>query len=145
MRIKDVYNQFIASYISEARTDWDNGSGDWLYFDNISSPATPYQIWELERLMTHDLSDVESNAHKSFDECKEACLIQEKCLQFRYYNGICAMADKIKHGDPVKRDDGDDFQRIMSGWDINGIKRWIEAQGDCEQQPLSWPVMDVKG
>ncbi|KHN99174.1 uncharacterized protein MAM_02872 [Metarhizium album ARSEF 1941] len=138
LRIKDLYHEFVSPELVEARADWDNLSEDVFY---LNKTQAKYEDWELDLAKTKNLSELEAEAHKSFDDCQKACLSMARCFQFRYQNSICGISFKIKHGKPVKKGD-DDSKRYMSWWNVERIKNWTEAQGDCDGQNFKWPVRD---
>ncbi|OAA46308.1 hypothetical protein NOR_03061 [Metarhizium rileyi] len=138
LRIKDLYHNFMSQQLVDVRPDWDNLSDDVNYLNKTSGH---FEEWELGNAKTEYLSDVEAEAHKSFDDCKKVCSSLATCFQFRYRNGICGVSYNFKNGNPVKKGD-DDSKRYMSGWNIERIKNWIDEQGDCDKQTFKWPVTD---
>lgn len=137
LRIKDLYHKFMGPQLVEARPDWDNLAEDVYYLNNAT---TTYEDWEINRARFGDLTEEEAAAHKSFDDCKKACLSLDNCFQFRYQNGICGIAHKFKHGKPIAKGD-DDSKRYMSGWNVEKIKSWIEEHDNCGNS-FKWPIRD---
>lgn len=139
LRIKDVYERFMALYLTDTRPDWDNWSDDVLY---LNHSAGPYEEWQLNRAKNDGdfLSDAERKAHQSFANCKMACRALHDCLQFTYYKGVCSISHALKHGD-VRNRVSEDSEQFMSGWNIPRISQWVKEQGDCKG-PIEWPVKD---
>ncbi|PHH85560.1 hypothetical protein CDD83_244 [Cordyceps sp. RAO-2017] len=136
MRIRDVYHRFVKDQLTATRDDWDNLS-DNVFFLNAS--AYQYADWELQRAKKEDLSALELVAHQSFDDCRRACQSMEKCLQFRFYHGICAISDSIKHGHPTKKEEDQHWQ-YQSGWNLRRIEEWVAAHDDCGA--VQFPIRD---
>lgn len=135
--LKDIYKEFLEPRLEAKREDWDNMSADRYYLD---PSAKEYENWQLKRMASHDLSAVEKNAHKSFDDCSNMCDEVEECFQFRFQNGICSYQRGFLLGEPKKRE-SDENQRWMSGWPIDKIRAWVEEHNSCSE-PL-WPKFDT--
>ncbi|KAG5929850.1 hypothetical protein E4U42_004370 [Claviceps africana] len=138
LRIKDLFHKFVGPTLTASRTDWDNLS-DSVYYLNTS--LADYAQHELDRAKRDGLSEKEAIAWKSFDDCKNVCLSQDNCFQFRFQNHICATSDRLKHGWPTKQEN-DDSLRYMSGWNVEKIAKWIKEKGECGEQ-FKWPVKDT--
>lgn len=138
MRIKEIFHQFVELGLKEFRLDWDNMSGDILYL-NASSGAHSEE--DIERARSgNDMSELEKDAHLSFHDCRLACLEFDDCYQFLYHDEMCVLNEKFGHGRPAPWDeDSPKSERMMSGWNVERIRKWVAANKDCG--PLQWPVM----
>lgn len=139
VKIKDVYDSFVAPHLQDVQADWDNGSEDVHYLDLETGG---YEESVLQRAKVDGLSNTERDAHRTFANCKTACFAQEECFQWRYQNGICSMNFKLKHGEPVKRHDLNQ-RRTFSGWNMRKIEGWTKEQGDCLERH-EWRIEDLQ-
>jgi hypothetical protein len=139
--LKDVYEEFVAPKLQDMREDWDNLSEDHYYLDPNATKADDsttqrYESWQIERAKLDDLSEVEEEAHKSFDNCRAMCEEVTECFQFRFQDGICSYNRAFSLGKP-KKPESDADQRWMSGWATNKIRAWIQEQQECTRP--TWP------
>jgi hypothetical protein len=86
------------------------------------------------------------SAHASSDACGKACRADQGCLQWSYHLRDCsfvssirlgqAMAPGIEHWRSEEQKNAewsDEEKRYMAGWDLEGIKQWMSAEGrDCK-------------
>ncbi|POR31724.1 Uncharacterized protein TPAR_08046, partial [Tolypocladium paradoxum] len=127
MRIKDLYHRFVEDRLRATRDDWDNLSDNVFY---LNSSASNYADWELKRAKQENLSALEMAAHQSFDDCRRACQSLDKCFQYRFRNGICAISHTIKHGNPTKKEKEERWA-YRSGWNVKRIQEWVKAHDSC--------------
>ncbi|KAI1084591.1 hypothetical protein F5B20DRAFT_591626 [Whalleya microplaca] len=134
IRFKDIYEEFIMPKLVARREDWDNLSED-VYYIN---PDIEYMQWQMKLAKHGPLRPVESNAHKSFEHCRELCKSVRNCFQFSYHNGICAYHKGFRLGEPRMKARTQD-RRWISGWDVGRIKAWIAEQDECGE--AMWPKL----
>jgi hypothetical protein len=86
------------------------------------------------------------SAHASFEACGQACRGDADCLQWGYHLRDCTFVSTIRLGQAMvpgiehwrseeqkAAEWSEDEKRYMAGWDLDGIKRWMSAQGrDCK-------------
>ncbi|KAK3321736.1 glycosyltransferase family 31 protein [Apodospora peruviana] len=135
--IKDIYQHYLAPKLQPVRMDWDNLADDRFYLD-ASDTAYVYEEWMIGRTKkAEDMSDLEKKAHMSFEDCRAACesLSAEECFSYQFQPGMCKTSKAFMLGKPVKKDVKGG--RMLSGWDVDKIKAWIEKQGDCGR--VKWP------
>ena len=83
------------------------------------------------------LTELEKNAHKSFDDCREVCASKPDCFQWLYYGKICRLEFSFRLGQyraPESRDDdgkGEEMVSFRSGWMIERIREWTE-ENPCD-------------
>lgn len=102
--------------------DKDDKNHDWENFHDQK------YIWHMKD--KNQLNDLEKKAHKSFDDCRKACESLDECLQFRWQDDACAMSKNFRLGNPMRKED-EPSKRWMSGWDVEKINKWIDAQDEC--------------
>ncbi|KAK5676319.1 hypothetical protein LTS10_011131 [Elasticomyces elasticus] len=92
----------------------------------------------------------DSKAHVSFQACGEACKATDECFQWTYHLRFCYFVRSFRLGEakaPEGEDpriDGEEMhqwseedKRSMAGWDLDGIRRWMDGEGrDC--QTVQW-------
>ncbi|KAI0008990.1 hypothetical protein F4779DRAFT_618113 [Xylariaceae sp. FL0662B] len=132
IRFKDIYEEFVLPKLESRREDWDNMSEDAYYLN----PNIEYMQWQKNLAKHGPLTPIESDAHKSFEHCREMCDCFPDCFQFSYHNGICAYHKGFKLGEPRMRTRKED-RRWISGWSVPKIKAWIAEQEECED--AVWP------
>lgn len=140
--IKDIYHQYLEPHLVESRIDWDNRANDRYYLDATDAKHS-WEKWQKDKTKkAEDMNEFEKRAHLSFQDCAAACqsLPADQCFTYRYMPGICMTAKAFALGKPVKKDEHGD--RMMSGWDIKKIKKFIKEQGDCEE--IYWPKVNEK-
>ncbi|ORY59501.1 uncharacterized protein BCR38DRAFT_58439 [Pseudomassariella vexata] len=68
--------------------------------------------------------------HKNMRERKR----NRTCFQYRWHDEQCCTARSFKLGAPKTRPtDGNTSAKWASGWDLKGIKDWIDATGECTE------------
>lgn len=134
--LKDIYKEFLEPRLEAEREDWDNLSEDVYYLD---LEVREYEEWQLDRAKKENLSKLEQNAHKSFNDCARMCHDVKECFQFRFHDGICSYQRSFLLGRPMKRENKED-QRWMSGWGVDKIKAWVEENNECRE--ILWPTFD---
>ena len=96
------------------------------------------------------------SAHVSFDACGQACRTDAGCLQWTYHLRDCTFTSTIRLGQVMlpgiehwrseeqkAAEWSHEEKRYMAGWDLEGIKRWISAEGrDCKT--ASWVTPSLK-
>ncbi|KAH8884908.1 hypothetical protein GQ53DRAFT_660915 [Thozetella sp. PMI_491] len=135
LRIKDIYYEYLHPKLQKTREDWDNGADDRFYLDRDDKRWD----WQKDRVWDTDkYTDLQKKAHGSFEDCRAACesLPFEECFMYQYTDGLCSTSRSFQLGKPVKKED-DKKKRIMSGWDVDKIKKWISDQGECSK--VRWP------
>lgn len=136
LRIKDIYEHFVASKLVETRDDWDNLSEDTYYLNRSDGR---HEEWEINRAKPADqLNEAEKLAHLDLEHCRLACESVSECFQYRWKDGICGTARAFMLGRPRRRDGNEEHKRWKSGWLVDKIHRWIEEQGECKG--VEWPA-----
>jgi hypothetical protein len=79
----DLFDEFVAPYLLDARESWDNFSVDIEYAKRGTA------AWQ-------NPSDIEKNSQASFDACQETCRIRPDCLTFSMRQGTCGLGTKIR-------------------------------------------------
>jgi hypothetical protein len=142
--MKDIYTAFLLPHLNATRSDWDNLADNRYYLDQ-SDPSRTWDDWKVQRMKkASEYNEHEREAHKSFEHCAAACrsLPGEECFSYRYEDGECVIGNAFALGKPVKRKKGATGKGVMSGWDVERIRTWIEKQGtSCGK--VRWP--DVHG
>ncbi|KAK3661259.1 hypothetical protein LTR56_000382 [Elasticomyces elasticus] len=92
----------------------------------------------------------DGKAHESFQACGEACKADDGCFQWTYHLRLCHFVRSFRLGE-AKEPEGEDprirgeevhhwseeDKRFMAGWDLDGIRRWMDGEGrDC--QTVQW-------
>jgi hypothetical protein len=106
------------------------------------------------------------SAHASFDACEQACRGDADCLQWEYHLRFCTFVSTIRLGQAIvpgiehRRSEeqkaaewSENEKRYVAGWNLDGIKRWMSAQGrDCKtarwvtpslQRNFLWTYKDI--
>ncbi|KAK1148815.1 hypothetical protein N8T08_008700 [Aspergillus melleus] len=92
--------------VLEQKSEWDNG--DWGGFQE--PPESP--------------------AHRSFDDCREACHEHAECLSYTYdFAGHCVFVRTMRLG---SRKPHTPEVKLSAGWDVQKIKNW-RANHRCEK------------
>lgn len=134
--LKEIYHKYFEPKLIAVRQDWDNYSDGWYYID-LDSPDHSWEDWRVERSTAEeDKSELQKLAHLSADDCGRACDEHPDCFQWTHANECCGMKASFQLGKPVKRPQ-EDKERMISGWPVEKIERWIEAHGECEE--AIWP------
>lgn len=139
--LKDIYDEFLAPHLNETREDWDNMADNRYYLDQESGHK--WEDWRLKRMKkAEDYNEHEKKAHESFEACAAACksLGPDECFRYKYEKGSCSISNAFIMGKPVKRESDKD-KRVMSGWDVDKINKWIKKQGTCSN--IRWPNVKV--
>ncbi|CAI4220118.1 unnamed protein product [Parascedosporium putredinis] len=78
-------------------------------------------------------------AHQSFETCREACEVNERCLQFSFKAGRCRIDFSMKLGKPQPtKEDTKPQDRIYSGWMVSRITKWVDDHQTCKL--TYWPT-----
>ena len=135
LRLKDIYKHFVAPKLVEVREDWDNLSEDTYYLNRTDGR---HEEWQINKAKHGDsLTPAEQLAHIDLEHCRAACESVDDCFQYRWQDGICGTARAFMLGKPRRRDGNEEHKRWRSGWLVEKINRWIEAQGECDD--VKWP------
>lgn len=139
--IRDIFEEYLEPNLNATREDWDNNADNRYYLD--PDPARKWENHQLDRVKNKDdYNEYEKKAHESFEACGAACKsVGKECFQYRYRDGACSFGDSFQLGHPVKREQ-DDKKRMMSGWDIEKIRSWIQEQAPCKD--IKWPKVETK-
>ncbi|KAK4209134.1 glycoprotein-N-acetylgalactosamine 3-beta-galactosyltransferase 1 [Rhypophila decipiens] len=140
--IKDIYHRYLEPRLQESRIDWDNRANDRYYLD-ATDETQSWEDWQKDKTKkAEDMNELEKKAHLSFKDCAAACesLAAEECFSYRYMPGICMTAKAFTLGKPIKKDD--DGNRMMSGWDVKKINKFVAEQGECTE--IHWPKVNDK-
>jgi len=141
--IKDIYHRYVAPRLQEARVDWDNKANDRYYLDPTDA-THKWEQWQKDKMKNaSEFNELEKKAHLSFESCAAACrsLPAKECFSYKYQSGICMTSKAFTLGKPVKQDMKGG--RMMSGWDVEKIKAFIQEQGDCHE--VHWPKIKEGG
>lgn len=98
----------------------------------------------------------DEGAHASFDACGKSCKSDRNCLQWTYHLRTCGFVSSIRLGQAkspgIEKDRSGEEKampwtaeekRYMAGWDLEGIKRYMQAPGrNCEK--IEWVRPSVK-
>jgi len=118
---RDLFTALVDRYVRDRRDAWNNISEDWKYEKSEHFS---------------DLSDTEKVSIESFENCREACVQNEDCMQFMYSPGKCILGRDIRMGrvDNGSGEDEDDKSRetSTSGWLLDRIAKYAETFKDCE-------------
>lgn len=137
--IKDLYYEYFQPKLVQKLEDWDNMYDDYLnnvwYYLDKDDKNHDWENFHDQKYIWHmkdknQLNDLEKKAHKSFDDCRKACESLDECLQFRWQDDACAMSKNFRLGNPMRKED-EPSKRWMSGWDVEKINKWIDAQDEC--------------
>lgn len=142
LRFLDIYHEFVAPKLAPRRDDWDNLSQDVLYLDPAKKQQQQhYPSWQEARAKKTNnniqVSAVEKNAHRSFEDCARLCDATNDCFQFSYHDGACAYHRSFRLGKPAKKSDRGE-QQWTSGWNVERIRAWIGEQKPCGEP--AWPL-----
>lgn len=134
---RDVYNATSKAGFPFKRLDWDNGSND----GRFTLPVVPL---EKDKVAGVFIPEDFQDPHKSLVACEQACIKNEKCLQFALVNAPvnkgnnkweneqrCHLSQIFKTGKKHKPDLG---KTVHSGWRGDRIERWVRAHQDCPSQ-----------
>jgi hypothetical protein len=139
---RDIYHEFVASRLHDAREDWDNQAEDVYYLDRRGDHSHTWEDWQLDKAKDEQdiMNEAEKTAHLGFRQCRAACesLGVEECLSFKWTEGACSTARSFRLGSPVKRD-AHRGRRVISGWLVARIDEWVAEQPDCLSP--SWPAV----
>lgn len=133
----EVYEEFLGHKLQDSREDWENGAEEWFYLD-AESTEHEWEQWRLDRAVPdEDKSETERSAHVSWEGCRDACLEHDECFQYSWHDECCSMDRSFRLGKPARGAD-DEKMRTMSGWNVDKIKVWMDANDDCEKR-VDWP------
>ncbi|KAF2112056.1 hypothetical protein BDV96DRAFT_649418 [Lophiotrema nucula] len=102
LRHRDIFMEHVRPQIKSRLGEWDNMSADKEY-----TPAS-YNA-------DHRLNEIERNAWKSYDKCRELCESKSSCLQFSYREKRCGISHTFRWG--YKSEDGS----VSSGWMLDRV------------------------
>lgn len=118
---RDIFTNLVDRYVRDRRDDWNNISEDWKYEKSEHFS---------------DLSEIEQKSIESFENCRNACVQNEECMQFMYSPGKCILGRDIRVGrvDNGPEEDEDDKSRktSTSGWLLDRIAEHAGKFRDCE-------------
>ena len=77
MKHGDVFKEFIRSCLGKERKEWDNYSVNPEYSKEVLNGT---------------------EAHTSFELCREACESKAECLQFSYISSKCSVSNEVRLG-----------------------------------------------
>ncbi|EUC46730.1 glycosyltransferase family 31 protein [Bipolaris oryzae ATCC 44560] len=100
LRHRDIFTELVRSKIDTSVLKWDNMSADKEYNAHDHSSAA---------------NQLERNAWKSFEHCRDLCEEQNDCMQFSFDAGSCAISTTFKLG--YAKPSG----RIKSGWMLDRV------------------------
>jgi hypothetical protein len=123
--ISDIYYHFIESRLQSKSENWENTSDDRRF--KAPDHATSDEDKENEKSWT----ELQRNAHKSFEDCSKACEEDHECFQFKHTSGSeseCALSHSVRLGSPQKLDAN---PKIKSGWHLERIKELTRKNGKC--------------
>ncbi|KAJ5652304.1 hypothetical protein N7507_009730 [Penicillium longicatenatum] len=89
---------------------------EWLYPEMATQPT---------RLNWDNFSDEEQPFATTFEDCREVCDIQKKCVQFSFRDGTCFTGSRPRLG--VSRTGGS----TASGWLTSRIREMMDVSGIC--------------
>lgn len=143
---RDVYQASFPKSMPTNRTNWDNFPAE-MEFALEVVPNRPGD----------DAQDgLLAVPHRSYEDCEEACTINEQCLQFMHIKSIrkasegqkdtenqCHLSRAIRLGNEKQPevDEGGkgSGKQWSSGWMRDRIARWIEEHRGCSIGSTSWP------
>ncbi|RMZ88337.1 hypothetical protein DV736_g4441, partial [Chaetothyriales sp. CBS 134916] len=116
--LKEIYENIIEPEITEEKDDWYNLSDDQF----LLAPGM-----EADRQKpVEEMTEADKAAHKSFEDCRQACSEDIRCFQFAYTEDSCGFSFSYRLGGPREEEDG---KRWKSGWDIETIHAYQEWNG----------------
>lgn len=136
--IKDIFHSIVEPKLKDSHDNWDNMSFDTYYFDPLSRQ---FDSNENTHRKDGEYTEDEKQAHLSFDHCRKACEMQDKCMQFNYGKGICGLSTAVRFGNPAQVNDKDSYWNMKAGWMVERIKKWAKDHDNCG--PVKFPT--VKG
>src|SRR5437773_1472343 len=104
------------------REDWDNLSDDILLRSPEDTDDYRSKGWD-------DYTEVEKEAHKSFEDCGRACEHEPECYQYLYYNNLCGLSTSFRLGHRKLPDS--DGNRYMSGFIMERIQEFMAENSPC--------------
>ncbi|KAK9460864.1 uncharacterized protein V1516DRAFT_685334 [Lipomyces oligophaga] len=111
---RDIYKEFVMPYLQVGRQEhWDN---------------------QARALEFTAKDDQDEPAHKSYDNCRQKCIEWDGCLEFRYKQGYCGMADWLVYG---VRDVQPDGKTYSSEWMLDRIRELRKRSG-CDSDILPY-------
>lgn len=139
---KEVFEEFVGSKLTSVREDWDNAADDYFYID-FDRTDYRWEEWRIGRAAKEETkTETDKVAHVNWENCRAACLEQDRCFQFSWHNQCCSMHRSFKLGKPMRKAH-DENMRTISGWNVEKINKWIEEHGQCGDR-VEWPD-PVKG
>lgn len=122
---RDLFADYVNRYLQDRRDAWDNISEDWKY-SKLEESSDKWQ----------SLSEMEKNSVESFENCREACLQNSECVQFRYNPGTCVLGQNIRVGKVVRgsgeQQEGAERETTTSGWLLDRIAEFEGMFRNCE-------------
>lgn len=141
-RIKDVYHAFVEPHLRDAsvRQDWDNQAEEVLYFrEDPSGGGRTFSDDQKGRRPSLDgMSATEKKAHENFEACGQVCAENERCLSYRWQDGLCSISESFRMGHPVRKSK-QERRRFMSGWNMEHIEAMVEQNGECGGSEVLFP------
>lgn len=108
-----------APSISAEREDWYNLSDDTVY-------KAPGEEGGRQKAF-EDMSQMEKDAHISFDHCGKACEEEPRCFQYAYFDKTCGFSYSYRLGERRPPESGISFK---SGWNLEKIEK-DKAENTC--------------
>lgn len=69
-------------------------------------------------------NEYEKKVYELFEVCGVVCKsLGNECFMYRYKDGVCSIFNLFQFGKFLKK--GVDKDWIMSGWDVEKIKKWV--------------------
>lgn len=137
----DVYHHFVKPHLSSFEPDWENFSDDdWIKYppslpNGADPPTTTIEVEKIEDIDLREKWDkflkrtkTELQAMEKRDKCAQVCREREKCLQWKWMKGKCALHEKMAFGARMTNTEGDRFD---SGWlldRIDGLRKRMPCE-----------------
>lgn len=147
LQIHDIYEALIAPNMEPRRPHWNNLAEQHCFSDgqgkNIIEKQAHESATACARVCVAEGLNIDEATYKALetDEDRDLYLqhryrrqsmparaAKRQCFQWRYKEGKCCVSDSWRMGYPVKSRDEDD---ATSGWFLEGIHDWIQADGQC--------------
>ncbi|KAF2736518.1 hypothetical protein EJ04DRAFT_462874 [Polyplosphaeria fusca] len=102
LRHRDIFVEHVRPQIAASLPEWDNMSAGKEY-----TPAS----WNAD----HSLTEIERNAWKSFEKCRDLCESKRDCIQFSHAPKKCATSTAFRWG-YASTD-----EQVQSGWMLDRV------------------------
>ncbi|KAK5243939.1 hypothetical protein LTR40_012395, partial [Exophiala xenobiotica] len=119
--------------IAEKKPDWNNYSGDKTFTEPSEDHVKEDNDWdwkndEEKQQLWDDLNEIQKQSTESFEACQTACMDDGGCLQFSWHPGTCKLNFSVRMGHA-----SDPKEEHSSGWILERVTAFKQAQGTCEQ------------